>query len=151
MGKTMKIALATLYALQVIVIFRESVMYLTSGSGEEPGEQKQNSSESPEFNDPRAFLKRTFQPWFKRNGSLVAGPVAAVAAVLTEIKKEEDPVHPPEHRKDFLPRRTRVRRFCRYLMANLAPGIQKVRPPAGADAATSPIVIRRAQMFVGAS
>jgi len=152
MGKTMKIALAVLYALQVVVIFRESLTHLTSRGGEEqPGGQKQNFSRSPEFSDPRAFFKRAFQPLFKRHGSLVAAPAAAAAAVLTEIKKEESHLHPPETKKDVLVRKIKMRRLNRYLLANLFPSIKKIRPPDGPNTANSPIAIRRATMFVSAS
>jgi hypothetical protein len=149
MGKKMKIALAVLYALQVAVIFRESVTRLARQDGEDPGGEKQKISETQLFSDTRALFQRAFQPLFRRHGMLAAAPAAA-AAVLTEVKNGESHVHPPEHKKDLLISRSKIKRLNRYLIANLFPWIKKFRPPANAaETAFRPTVMDRATMFVG--
>lgn len=149
MGKTLKIALAVLYALQVAVIFRESVTRLTRREEEDPGGEKQKVTETQLYSDKRDLLQRAFQPLFKRHGMLTAAPAAA-AAVLTEIKKDESHLHPPEHKKDLLVKRTRFRSVSRYLITNLFPGIKRFRRPANAAATPCrPAAMDCAPMFVG--
>ncbi len=138
MGKGIKIALAILYAVQVVVIFRESIDHLNSrGEEEHRGGLKQNQLQAQAPNDPRVLLKRAFQPIFKRQGLLAAAPLAghAVTTVLTGIKRDEDHIHPPEEKpkSKATVRRQRHERIREYLVANLYPLLKKFRPPAFTD------------------
>lgn len=132
MGKVMKIALAILYAVQVVVIFRESIDHLSSrGLGEEHGDIKQNQGQAQTPRDPRVLLKRAFQPIFKHHGLLAAAPVANVVipVVLGTIKRDEDHLHPLEKKEMLLVRRHRQHRIREYLMANLYPLLKKIKLP----------------------
>ena len=135
MGKVMKIALAILYAVQVVVIFRESIDHLRSRGHEELGDIKQNQDQSQTPGDLRVLFKRAFQPIFKHHGLLAAAPLAGTVAtvVLTEIKRKEDHVHPPEQKETLLVRKHRQHRIKEYLIANLYPLFKKFKPPAAPD------------------
>ncbi len=138
MGKGMKIALAILYAVQVVVIFREAIDHLGSrGDEEHHGGQKQNQVQAQTPSDARVLLRRTFQPIFKRQGLLTAAPLAGTVAMstLTGIRREEDHIHPPEEKKkgQAAIRRQRQKRIREYLVTNLYPLLKKFRLPEAPD------------------
>lgn len=150
MGKTLKIALALLYAVQVVVIYREAIDHLHNRGHEEPGDLKQNQHESVTLHDSRVLFKRAFQPIFKRHGLLTAAPVASAltVVVLTEIKHDESHVHPPEKKESPLVRRQRRHRPKEHLIANLYPLIKKIKPLRSTDTLDSCLdAVNRLLMF----
>jgi len=154
MGKTLKIALALLYAIQVVVIFRESIDHLRGlGHEGERGDIKQNQDQSLTPSAARVLFKRAFQPIYKYQGLLAAAPLAGAmtaASVLTEIKREEDHIHPPERKEILLTRRNRQQRIREYLIANLYPLLKKLGPSPLKNAADiGPIAANRPLLFPG--
>jgi len=132
MGKTYKIALALLYAAQVVMIYREAAAHLYNRTVESAIEKQNDVSRQAYTGDPRAKLRSGVRLDFLWHGLLTAAFSPARLAPLRldeEVGQETSHEHPPE-KQQYLVKKPRWRRAREYLIANLLPGLMRSLPPA---------------------
>lgn len=132
MKKIKKIALALLYLVQVLVIFREAIVYL-SRSAEEAGPKLNDFRQEAVDRNRHRFSWLAVIRGDPRELLATAPAVAGTLATIAPFDKHGHE-HPPENRtRDGILRRETRRRLARELiLINLAPLIQRAARPAAA-------------------